>query len=41
VKIHLEKAYANWRAEAKPEHHETLRWMFEEYLVSIFPPEPD
>ena len=31
--------YANWRTEAKPEHHETLRWMFEEYRVSIFAPE--
>lgn len=35
----LQKAYSNWRTEAKPEHHETLRWMFEEYRVSIFAPE--
>jgi hypothetical protein len=28
--------YANWLTEAKPEHHETLRWMFAEYRVSSF-----
>jgi ATP-dependent helicase HrpA len=31
--------YHDWRTEAKPEHHETLRWMFEEYRVSSFAPE--
>ncbi len=31
--------YHDWRSYAKPEHVETIRWMLEEFRVSIFAPE--